>query len=92
MVACWILWKTRNNIIFYNGALKLDDIIRDIKAYHFLWIRNRAKILDLDWVDELSLISNRFMFVVCCLLFCFTLSSYLLAGRFLIKFVDKKKP
>ncbi|KAJ0467691.1 putative reverse transcriptase zinc-binding domain-containing protein [Helianthus annuus] len=49
VVACWCLWKARNEIIFSNRPVKVEKIMGDVMAYSFLWIKSRAKNVELDW-------------------------------------------
>ncbi|KAJ0507400.1 hypothetical protein HanRHA438_Chr11g0483191 [Helianthus annuus] len=46
---CWTLWKTRNNIIFNNGSFKVDGIKGEVKSSSFLWVKYRAKRINVEW-------------------------------------------
>ncbi|XP_076905355.1 uncharacterized protein LOC143561096 [Bidens hawaiensis] len=49
MAAIWCLWETQNKFIFENKPVKIDKVLGDIKYLSFLWIKNRANCLNLDW-------------------------------------------
>ncbi|KAJ0853894.1 putative reverse transcriptase zinc-binding domain-containing protein [Helianthus annuus] len=46
---CWLLWRTRNDLIFNNKYKQVQKIIGEIKALSFLWINSRSKNLKIDW-------------------------------------------
>ncbi|KAJ0883842.1 putative RNA-directed DNA polymerase [Helianthus annuus] len=50
-VAIWVLWKTRNDIVFRHKQANLERIKEEIKTYSYLWIKNRAKCVALSWDD-----------------------------------------
>ncbi|MFS7978580.1 hypothetical protein Hanom_Chr10g00917111 [Helianthus anomalus] len=39
-VACWCIWRARNNLRFKNKQVKVADIISEIKSLGFLRICN----------------------------------------------------
>lgn len=41
MAAVWVLWITRNNIIFKDGTANLIDVVADIKILSWKWFTNR---------------------------------------------------
>lgn len=43
-VACWCIWKARNNKIFNHNTLCSDKVFHDIKALGFLWYRSRLEL------------------------------------------------
>ncbi|XP_076903909.1 uncharacterized protein LOC143559116 [Bidens hawaiensis] len=49
MAAIWCLWETRNKFIFENKPVKIDKMLGDIKVLSFLWIKNMANSLSIDW-------------------------------------------
>ncbi|MFS7952746.1 hypothetical protein Hanom_Chr07g00610561 [Helianthus anomalus] len=36
VVACWCLWKARNEMIFSNRPVKVEKIMGEVMAYSFL--------------------------------------------------------
>ncbi|XP_021998467.1 uncharacterized protein LOC110895432 [Helianthus annuus] len=46
---CWTLLKTRNNIIFNNGSFKVDGIKGEVKSSSFLWVKYKAKRINVEW-------------------------------------------
>ncbi|XP_076927656.1 uncharacterized protein LOC143591291 [Bidens hawaiensis] len=49
MICCWRIWKAKNEHIFNNKRCKVVDIVADIKAYGFLWYKNRHNVSVSDW-------------------------------------------
>ncbi|XP_076959033.1 uncharacterized protein LOC143634987 [Bidens hawaiensis] len=49
IIACWRLWKARNEKIFSSKDTKVADLITDIKALGFLWYKHRFKRGVVDW-------------------------------------------
>ncbi|XP_076917527.1 uncharacterized protein LOC143577631 [Bidens hawaiensis] len=37
IIACWRIWKARNDKVFEGKEVKVEDIIGDIKVLGFLW-------------------------------------------------------
>ncbi|XP_021995223.1 uncharacterized protein LOC110892365 [Helianthus annuus] len=35
-IACWILWRARNNLLFSDKPVRIDSIVSEIKALGFL--------------------------------------------------------
>ncbi|XP_035845912.1 uncharacterized protein LOC118492188 [Helianthus annuus] len=56
MIACWSLWRARNNLIFSNRPSRIDNILSKVKALSFLWNSNRSKHKGIDWRDWCSFI------------------------------------
>ncbi|XP_022031178.1 uncharacterized protein LOC110932129 [Helianthus annuus] len=46
---CWIIWKTRNDVIFKSKPPVLAKIIGDIKVVSFSWVCNRSELKDFPW-------------------------------------------
>lgn len=40
----WAIWKARNDIIFKNGVLEVEDVVDDIKRLSWKWSLSRLKI------------------------------------------------
>lgn len=49
MVACWSIWKARNNFIFSDSPTKVIDVIGEIKILSFLWVTSRSSGIGVDW-------------------------------------------
>ncbi|XP_076888770.1 uncharacterized protein LOC143539312 [Bidens hawaiensis] len=49
IVACWSIWKARNERIFEKKNIKIDSIIGEIKSLGFLWYNSRSKKDKIDW-------------------------------------------
>ncbi|KAJ0600216.1 hypothetical protein HanIR_Chr03g0114071 [Helianthus annuus] len=46
---CWIIWRTRNEVIFKNKSPVLAKSIGDIKATSYTWVCNRLGLSDMSW-------------------------------------------
>ncbi|KAJ0805638.1 putative RNA-directed DNA polymerase [Helianthus annuus] len=51
IIVCWRIWKARNDKIFSNKSTKVMDMVSDVKAFCFLWFRNRCKRYEVDWEE-----------------------------------------
>ena len=51
IIACWRIWKARNEKIFKNERRNVTEIIVDIKVLSFLWFSNRCKQGTVGWRD-----------------------------------------
>ncbi|PWA39255.1 reverse transcriptase domain, Reverse transcriptase zinc-binding domain protein [Artemisia annua] len=51
IIACWRIWKARNEKIFKNERRNVTEIIVDIKVLSFLWFSNRCKQGTMGWMD-----------------------------------------
>ncbi|XP_022002156.1 uncharacterized protein LOC110899580 [Helianthus annuus] len=49
IIACWCIWKARNEARFRNRRFRIEKILSDVKSYGFLWARNRSKYKNLSW-------------------------------------------
>ncbi|XP_021995690.1 uncharacterized protein LOC110892858 [Helianthus annuus] len=49
IIACWSLWKVRNEARFRNVPVKIEKVISEVKALGFLWVKNRTKFKKLSW-------------------------------------------
>ena len=49
IIACWRLWKARNEKIFENKEVKIIEVIADIKIFGYLWYKHRFKKGVVDW-------------------------------------------
>ncbi|XP_035838138.1 uncharacterized protein LOC118485793 [Helianthus annuus] len=43
-VALWVVWRSRNDVIFNNQEVSIDRILNEIKHLAFLWIGNRSNL------------------------------------------------
>ncbi|KAJ0724819.1 hypothetical protein HanPI659440_Chr12g0451781 [Helianthus annuus] len=43
LVARWSLWRARNNYIFSNLQIKIENIMAEVKSVSFCWMKNRSK-------------------------------------------------
>ncbi|KAJ0581748.1 putative reverse transcriptase zinc-binding domain-containing protein [Helianthus annuus] len=57
MIACWSLWRARNNVKFSNDPVRIEGIISEIKALSFLWFSNRSKHKGVAWKDWCSFVN-----------------------------------
>ncbi|KAF5779461.1 hypothetical protein HanXRQr2_Chr12g0559741 [Helianthus annuus] len=46
---CWIIWLSRNDIIFKHKSTSVSKLISDVKAVSFTWIKNRAGLAEIGW-------------------------------------------
>ncbi|XP_035842207.1 uncharacterized protein LOC118488895 [Helianthus annuus] len=56
-IACWSLWRARNNTKFFNFPFKIDRIISEIKALGYLWFVNRSRYKEVEWGDWCSFVN-----------------------------------
>jgi len=40
----WSIWNVRNNVIFNNGGIEVEDIVEEIKRLSWSWSLSRMKI------------------------------------------------
>ncbi|KAJ0896378.1 putative reverse transcriptase zinc-binding domain-containing protein [Helianthus annuus] len=50
-IACWSIWRARNNLVFSNKPVRIDGITSETKASSFLWWSNRSKYKGMEWRD-----------------------------------------
>ncbi|KAJ0535877.1 hypothetical protein HanIR_Chr09g0435371 [Helianthus annuus] len=48
IIACWSLWKARNEARFRNVPVRIEKVISEV-ALGFLWVKNRTKFKSLSW-------------------------------------------
>ncbi|KAK9055629.1 hypothetical protein SSX86_026714 [Deinandra increscens subsp. villosa] len=48
-VACWVLWKARNDKIHNGKSSAVEILMGEVKALSYLWISNRAKMSSVTW-------------------------------------------
>ncbi|KAM0033534.1 hypothetical protein Hdeb2414_s0016g00487221 [Helianthus debilis subsp. tardiflorus] len=49
LVACWSIWKSRNEAIFSGKRCSSDKVFGDIQASSFMWYKSRTRCRDMDW-------------------------------------------
>ncbi|KAM0009097.1 putative RNA-directed DNA polymerase [Helianthus debilis subsp. tardiflorus] len=49
IIACWQLWKARNNQVFANKATTVEEVVSSVKSIGFLWFKYRSKCKDVTW-------------------------------------------
>ncbi|KAM0008212.1 putative reverse transcriptase zinc-binding domain-containing protein [Helianthus debilis subsp. tardiflorus] len=57
IIACWSLWRARNNLIFSNCPIKIASILSEIKVLGFLWFFNRSKYKGIGWEEWCSFVN-----------------------------------
>ncbi|KAF5817459.1 putative TIR domain, reverse transcriptase zinc-binding domain-containing protein [Helianthus annuus] len=57
IVACWSLWRARNNLVFSNSPVRIDRILSEIKVLSFLWFSNRSKFKGVSWEEWISFVN-----------------------------------
>ncbi|XP_076950772.1 uncharacterized protein LOC143623844 [Bidens hawaiensis] len=58
MVTLWCLWKVRNDMVFGGLKILARNVVKDVKALSFLWVKNRSSGLYLAWEDWIRFIVN----------------------------------
>ncbi|XP_021985842.1 uncharacterized protein LOC110882050 [Helianthus annuus] len=56
MIACWSLWRARNNAKFSNISVRIENVVSEIKAMGFLWFFNRFKNAGIEWREWCSFV------------------------------------
>lgn len=54
LISCWIIWKSRNKMVFNKRRVSVEEMVRDVKAFSLLWIKNRAPAkleIEKNWVE-----------------------------------------
>ncbi|XP_076893785.1 uncharacterized protein LOC143545875 [Bidens hawaiensis] len=51
LVSVWCIWKKRNALVHNGTPVRVTDLVEEIKAMSFLWIKNRSKKSGLLWED-----------------------------------------
>ncbi|KAJ0680603.1 putative reverse transcriptase zinc-binding domain-containing protein [Helianthus annuus] len=49
LIACWSLWRARNNLMFSHIEIRIDRILSEVKALGFLWFSSRSRHKGIDW-------------------------------------------
>ncbi|XP_022041729.2 uncharacterized protein LOC110944375 [Helianthus annuus] len=57
MIACWSLWRARNNVRFLNSPVKIDGILSEVKALGYLWFSHRSRFKGIEWREWCSFIN-----------------------------------
>ncbi|XP_035840266.1 uncharacterized protein LOC110913908 [Helianthus annuus] len=48
-IACWQIWKARNERVFNGLAINVVRIVSDVKSLAYLWFKSRHKEGSIDW-------------------------------------------
>ncbi|XP_076939869.1 uncharacterized protein LOC143608822 [Bidens hawaiensis] len=51
LVSFWCLWKVRNDIVFNGKMVSVVNLVGDIKALSYLWVKNRSGEMSISWDD-----------------------------------------
>ncbi|MFS7958569.1 putative reverse transcriptase zinc-binding domain-containing protein [Helianthus anomalus] len=54
IVASWSIWKARNEMIFRQKEVKIEEIIVNIRSFSFLSFKNRSKCKSISWTEWCS--------------------------------------
>ncbi|MFS7926375.1 hypothetical protein Hanom_Chr04g00296321 [Helianthus anomalus] len=49
LITCWVIWRSRNALIFSGKRVDPDRLLGEIKSTAYLWIKHRAKNLKVEW-------------------------------------------
>ncbi|XP_076935340.1 uncharacterized protein LOC143601958 [Bidens hawaiensis] len=49
LTTLWCLWRARNALLFEGKVANLCNVVGEIKALSFLWVKNRGKSAGLTW-------------------------------------------
>ncbi|KAM0002505.1 putative RNA-directed DNA polymerase [Helianthus debilis subsp. tardiflorus] len=50
-IACWVVWKLRNEKVFQGANPKVVDAVALVKSWSFLWLKSRSKFSCIRWKD-----------------------------------------
>lgn len=45
----WSIWNERNKRVFEDKSKRVSEVVEIIKSTSFFWIRNRARMKNMDW-------------------------------------------
>lgn len=44
LASIWVIWKRRNEVIFNNGVVEIEDLVENIKVLAWYWSMSKLKI------------------------------------------------
>ncbi|XP_071704229.1 uncharacterized protein [Rutidosis leptorrhynchoides] len=53
-VACYLIWKNRNNKVFNNNSTSPPKLLSDIQSKCYEWINYRGKSVSIEWLTWIS--------------------------------------
>ncbi|XP_021975366.1 uncharacterized protein LOC110870498 [Helianthus annuus] len=54
-VALWVVWQSRNDLVFNDKEVSIDRITNEIKQLGFLWIGSRLSLKEITWEEWCNL-------------------------------------
>ncbi|KAJ0855327.1 putative RNA-directed DNA polymerase [Helianthus annuus] len=51
MISCWCLWLARNNAVFADKEVIVDNVFSEVRSLGFLWFKYRSKGSSIVWSD-----------------------------------------
>ncbi|XP_076906324.1 uncharacterized protein LOC143562392 [Bidens hawaiensis] len=49
LMTIWCIWSARNALLFEGKPLNINNVVGEIKALSFLWVKNRGRNASLTW-------------------------------------------
>ncbi|XP_076889715.1 uncharacterized protein LOC143540582 [Bidens hawaiensis] len=51
LTTIWCIWRARNALVFEGKQININNVVGEIKALTFLWVKNRGKNRSLTWEE-----------------------------------------
>lgn len=51
IVTIWVLWKTKNAMVFQQTKTQVREAVAEVKSFSFLWLKHRSKFKCIVWKD-----------------------------------------